>query len=432
MVSLIFEPKALLQMCFDICLVLLFFKPLMKETVLSRAIIGTICLLLTAPLYFSTGLTYFLRVLIRFLVYLIALNAAGIKDLRRTTYFAALVTVLFTACQNIFFSPKLFEIYRGTMHFSGKRLPDLIFCILIQWAVYIAAFYYIHKLLKLDKIDRFEPVEWMVLGFAILCEFYIKQALPAVNSTEGEHIEITVFSVILNVVVIAFLGSFVRYVHEKKALEEVRLQEAINEAYFRNLQLQKERDEEVRRLHHDMKNHLLAIEKLAGEGSERMGEYIGSLAEQLDPYESLVETGNELLNGILAEKQALARSKGIDLEIQADCSSLGFMSDTDLCTIFGNALDNAIEACEKVERQEDRSIRVKTEALAGQIIIAFTNTYLGSITMSNGLPETSKSDKKMHGIGLRSIRRTLEKYNGTLRLKPDADRFTLTVVIPLQ
>ena len=181
-----------------------------------------------------------------------------------------------------------------------------------------------------------------------------------------------------------------------------------------------------------MKNHLLAIEKLAGEGSERMGEYIGSLAEQLDPYESLVETGNELLNGILAEKQALAKTKKIDLEIQADCKELGFVKDTDLCTIFGNALDNAIEACEKVEKAEDRSIRVKTELLAGQMVIAFTNTYQGEVTLSNGMPLTSKKDKKNHGIGLRSIRRTLEKYNGTLRLKPDADRFTLTVVIPLQ
>ncbi len=66
------------------------------------------------------------------------------------------------------------------------------------------------------------------------------------------------------------------------------------------------------------------------------------------------------------------------------------------------------------------------------MIIAFTNTFSGNVTISNGLPVTSKADKKMHGIGLRSIRRTLEKYDGTLRLKPDENRFTLTVAIPVK
>ena len=428
-----FELKAILQFIFDVALVMVFFRPLARQAK-SRAHIATgiACLMLTAPLYFYIGIQYYLRVLLRFAVYWLALSVAGIRSFKRNAFFAALVTILFTACQNVFFAPKLVEIYRGTRVFTGSASLDFIICLILQWAVYALVFFYAGSLLKLDRMEHFEPAEWMVLLVSVTCEFYIKQALPSVSSTEGEHTELTVFSVILSLVVVAFLASFIRYIHEKKAADEMRLQEAINNAYFRNLQLQKERDEEVRRLHHDMKNHLLAIEKLAGEGSERMGEYIGSLAEQLDPYESLVETGNELLNGILAEKQALAKTKKIDLEIQADCKELGFVKDTDLCTIFGNALDNAIEACEKVEKAEDRSIRVKTELLAGQMVIAFTNTYQGEVTLSNGMPLTSKKDKKNHGIGLRSIRRTLEKYNGTLRLKPDADRFTLTVVIPLQ
>ncbi len=429
-----FELKAILQFAFDIAIVIFFFRPLARQAKSHTLYyIGMACLLLTAPLYFYTGFQYYTRVLLRFAVYWIALSVSGVRSLLRNVYFAALVTTLFTACQNVFFSPRLVGIYRGTQIFTGSRSLDFFICLLIQWAVYNLVFWYTASLLRLDRIDRFEPIEWTVLLLAVVCEFYIKQALPSVSSTEGEHTELTVFSVILSIVVVAFLASFLRYLHEKKAADEMRLQEAINQAYFRNLELQKERDEEVRRLHHDMKNHLLAIEKLSVENNrEKVGEYIGNLAAELDPYESLVETGNELLNGILAEKQALARSKGIDLEIQADCSALSFVKDTDLCTIFGNALDNAIEACEKIERPEDRSIRVKTELLAGQMIIAFTNTFSGNVTISNGLPVTSKADKKMHGIGLRSIRRTLEKYDGTLRLKPDENRFTLTVAIPVK
>ena len=429
--SFIFEFKAVLQYIFDIAIVVWFLKPVWEsEEDRRRLFAGAAVLLLTAPLYFLTNFVYYTRVLLRFAVYLAAMNVAGIKSFLRTVFFSGLLTLLFTASQNIFFSPRLFKIYRGTFVFTGVRAADLIICLAIQWVVYLLVFYYVGSMLKLDRLTRFEPIEWMVLFIALAVEFYIKQALPSVTDTEGEHIEITVFSIILSVVLVAFLGSFVRYLHEKRRAEEMRLQEVMNQAYFRNLELQKQRDEDIRRLHHDMKNHLLALENMAGTDKNRLTEYLGQLTAQLEPYESLVETGNELLNGILSEKLALARSKDIDLEIQADCSGLGFVSDTDLCTIFGNALDNAIEACEKVEPKEDRAIRVKSELIAGQFFITVTNSYAGTVEMNGGLPQTTKKDKAMHGIGIRSIKRALEKYSGTLTLHPGDRKFTFTVVIP--
>lgn len=430
-VSLIFEPKALLQFLFDTALVIWFLKPVwdgLQDR--RRLILGAVILLFNAPLYFLTNIAYISRVIIRFAVCLAAMNAAGVKNFLRTVYFSGLITLLLTACQNVFFSPRLFGIYRGTFVFTGFKAADLVICLAIQWLAYLIVFIYIRSTLKLDKLTHFEPFEWIVLLLALAVEFYIKQALPSVTDTEGEHIEITVFSIILSIVLVAFLGSFVRYLHEKRRSEEMRLQEVLNQAYFKNLELKKQRDEDIRRLHHDMKNHLLAMENMAGTDKNRLTEYLGQLSARLEPYETLVETGNELLNGILSEKLALARSKDIDLEIQADCSGLGFVSDTDLCTIFGNALDNAIEACENVEPKEDRAIRVKSEMLAGQFFITVTNSYAGTVEMNGGLPQTTKKDKAMHGIGIRSVKRALEKYSGTLSLHPGDGKFTFTVVIP--
>ena len=430
-VHFVFETKALLQLIFDIVLIAWFLRPAAEQIADRRRLfLGAFVLLFTAPLYFLTDIHYLIRVVLRIAVYFAALSLSGVRSLLRCLYLSVLVTVLFTASQNIFFSPKLFAIYRGTFPFTGVRTADLIICLAIQWAVYILAFWFTRRMIKLDKLDNFEPMEWLAAALALVLEFYIKQALPAVNNTEGEHTEITVFSVILNIIIVAFLGSFVRYLHEKRRAEEMRLQEVMNQAYFRNLELKKQRDEDVRRLHHDMKNHLLAIEKLASGQDGHVGEYIGELTAELEPYESLVETGNELLNGILSEKQALARSKDIDLEIQADCSGLSFISDTDLCTIFGNALDNAIEACEKVQPKEERVIRVKSETMANQVYITVTNSCEGTVDVSKGLPQTTKKDKNMHGIGIRSIRRALEKYNGVLKLRPGERKFTFTAIIP--
>ena len=430
-VHIILEFKAILQLVFDIALVIWFLKPVWESLGnRTRLLLGAVVLVLNAPLYILTNIAYVIRIALRFAVYLAAMNTAGIKNFLRTCYFSGLITLLFTASQNIFFSPGLFEIYRGSYIFTGVRALDLIICLAIQWLVYILIFTYIRNTLKLDKLASFEPFEWIVLLLALVIEFYIKQALPSVTGSEGENTVITVFSIILSIVLVAFLGSFVRYVHEKRRAEEMRLQEVMNQAYFRNLELQKQRDEDVRRLHHDMKNHLLALENMAGADKGRFSDYLGQLTSQLEPYENIVETGNELLNGILSEKLALARSKEIDMEIQADCSGLGFVSDTDLCTIFGNALDNAIEACEKVADPDDRAIRVKSELTAGQFFITVTNSCAGTVELNNGLPLTTKKDKSLHGIGIRSIRRAVEKYSGTLTLHPGDRKFTITVVIP--
>ena len=427
--GIVFEFKALLQLAFDIALVIWFFKPAAENIKPRwRLIIGAVLLLCTSPLYFVHNMNYALRVILRFAVYFIALSVAGVRSYIRNVYLSALVTILFTACQNIFFAPLLVDIYRGVRVFTGIHSVDLVFCIILQWVLYLLVFLYTRKMIKLDKLERFEPVEWMVAVLAVIIEYYIKQALPTVSGTEGRHVELSVLSGILNIVMVAFLGSFERYIHEKRRAEEMRIQELLNEAYFKNLELNRQRDEDIRRLHHDMKNHLLAIEKMAGTG--RVSEYIGDLAETLEPYEGLVESGNKLLNAILSEKQALARSKGIDLEIQADCSRLSAVKDMDLCTIFGNALDNAIEACEKVEPAEERVIRVKSEAITGYTFITFTNSCVGTVSIKYGMPQTTKKDSHMHGIGIRSIKRTLEKYGGDLRMKPEPGRFTLTVMIP--
>ena len=427
------ETKAVLQMIFDIVAVILLFRPLARQAKqLHRVIISSAALLLTAPLYLLTPIDQIYRILIRLAVYFISLTILDPRDHLRNAYLSALTTVTFTAAQNVFFSPLLVNFYRGTEFFTGVRSVDTAIGLLIQWAVYALFFFYIHKMIKIDKLHHIEAVEWMVLAFSFATAFYIKQALPTATSKEGEHIELTVFSVILNIAVIAFLGSFERYTHEKRRSEEMRLQEAMNQAYFKNLDLKKQRDEDVRRLHHDMKNHLLAIEKMSEGGSERVNEYIVSLIGELEPYEKIVETGNELLNGILSEKLATAKLKNISLEIQADCSRIGFVSDTDLCTIFGNALDNAIEACEKVEPAEDRVIRVKSEALAGQEFITVTNSCVGTVDVRGGIPLTTKKDKNLHGIGIRSMKRTLEKYNGDLHMKTENGRFTLTVIIPFE
>ena len=429
---MIFELRRHLQFIFDLAVAVYFFWPVIKNAKTWRKIVSLVFLVLCAPLYYAADISIWIRPVFRTIVYFISLWIAGTCSVKKRAYLSILLTTCLTAVQNVFFTPKLIDIYRAVYHFTGIKTLNFVLCIFVQWLLMAITIWAVRKGIAPEKMDDPNIFEIITLLFAIACEFYIKQALPAANEAGGDpRIEITVFSIILNVFVMAFVVAFERYISGKREQEELRLQDALNKAYMRNQENLKRRDEDVRRLHHDMKNHLLAIESLAGaENSGKISEYIQSLNSELHPYDDLVETGNDLLNSILSEKLAHAAANDTEMEIQADCRSISHVNDADLCTIFGNALDNAIEACKKVPDEDDRFISVRTEKLLGQVFIRITNSYSEDIDLKDGLPKTTKKDPRMHGIGLKSIQRTVEKYGGSMRLNAENNKFSMIIMIP--
>lgn len=128
-----------------------------------------------------------------------------------------------------------------------------------------------------------------------------------------------------------------------------------------------------------------------------------------------MHTGNDALDAILSEKGLACEQSGIAFRCMADGAAVGFMASTDIYSLFGNALDNAIEASRALERCEDRSISLTTRAVAGLLLVHVENRFAGSLSLgSDGLPLSSKGDDMHHGFGMRSMRLTAERYDGTL------------------
>ena len=131
-------------------------------------------------------------------------------------------------------------------------------------------------------------------------------------------------------------------------------------------------------------------------------------------YDAKIETGNRLLDVLLTEKSLYCEQNGISLSCMADGEKLSFLEDSDLYCLFGNVLDNALEAVKRLEQKERRVINLSVKARGGMLIIQEENYFDGTITFEDGLPMTTKADKNYHGFGMRSIRMIVHKYKGEL------------------
>lgn len=187
------------------------------------------------------------------------------------------------------------------------------------------------------------------------------------------------------------------------------------------------RDEErIRSIYHDMKNHLLVLQTRTDHPQEVM-QSIQTLQEQISDFESYIHTGNDFLDILLRDKAQIARQKQIDFSAVIQLEDVGFLTPLDISTIFGNALDNAIEASEKLP-QELRLITAKASRIRDMLVITVENSMLPGPAAGG---RTSKQDPFVHGFGLPNIRKAVEKYGGQCKAETSDGRFVLKIVIPI-
>lgn len=150
-------------------------------------------------------------------------------------------------------------------------------------------------------------------------------------------------------------------------------------------------------------------------------------------YDSQIKTGNEVLDIILSEKGLACQAKGINLTCMADCKKLDYMREGDLYALFGNILDNAMEAVMDIKEAEKRCISINAREVKNYVSISVKNYYNGSLRFSSiGLPITTKENTDYHGFGMLSIKMIVEKYEGAVSVDCDDDIFMLSIMLPIQ
>ena len=185
---------------------------------------------------------------------------------------------------------------------------------------------------------------------------------------------------------------------------------------------------------HDLKHQIRAMRYMS---KEEIDAYIDEVEDSIKIYESMVKSGNEVLDTILTEKSLYCKERGITVSCVADGSQMGFINTIDLYAILGNALDNAIEAVEKFKHQEKRQIDVMIYKQQQFLVINIVNPikeklqYDEMAAFDEELPQTTKSDRFHHGFGLMSIRYMVRKYDGYLSLSEEDGCFSLKILMSI-
>lgn len=160
--------------------------------------------------------------------------------------------------------------------------------------------------------------------------------------------------------------------------------------------------------------------------------FLDNVSDLISIYDAGVQTSNKALDVILTEKSMLCRSRGIGLTCTTDGSALAFMEEQDVYTLFGNALDNAIEATEAVREPERRLVDVSARTVGRMVIVQVRNFYEGELNFDgNGIPRSSKRGSGLHGYGMKSLRLVAERYGGSLTVSGEDGIFRLHVLLPL-
>lgn len=205
----------------------------------------------------------------------------------------------------------------------------------------------------------------------------------------------------------------------QQQIREMELKYAYYEDKFKD-------EERVRAIYHDLKNHLLILQTQQAYNAEAK-QMITSLQEQISAFEDYQHTGNEFLDIIIRDKTKRAKEKNIDFSSLIHLEEIDFIAPLDISTIFGNALDNALEASLKLPADE-RVVTVKANRFRDMLSIVIKNNCLAT---KEAELTTTKDDLFLHGFGLKNIRQSVEKYAGQLVIHQEKDSFILKIIIPI-
>lgn len=210
---------------------------------------------------------------------------------------------------------------------------------------------------------------------------------------------------------------------------DIKRMESLMEHQYKMIETKTQQDQLVMRMYHDIKNQLNSL--CNTNNNEIVVSHIKEINKQISEYEIIPHTSNQILNTLLHDKSLQANQLDIDIIMIINFTSGDFISSIDLCAIFGNILDNAIEAANKVTDTDKRKIELKVTDINGFLVIRSENYFEGTLIRNGDKLETTKENKQLHGIGMQSINFSVQKYGGEVVTEVKEDVFILKIIIPI-
>ncbi len=307
----------------------------------------------------------------------------------------------------------LFRIKSSTIIYNTIFSAWFLVCIFISLLLYYKKHFVIPKFF-LEQI----PTIFYILFF--IAFFVISLMLDKDKETFG-LLELYLAG---GFVIISFFGIsyiVVKYITVSSKQKESEIQLEMQAEHYQDLA---EKNRDIRRFRHDIKNNLLALDILLSDGKyDEAKKYIDSMNESVKETENRFSTGSYLADAILSHKADEIKNDKLDIEFSGTVPSER-ISNNDLCTILTNSIDNAARACKEVAPCK---INVTSDETEKGCTITVSNPVLKKVEIKNNSIKTSKKDAQNHGFGIENIKKVAEKYRGFVRLSCTDSEFTIKI-----
>ena len=279
-----------------------------------------------------------------------------------------------------------------------------------------------HEDLKVNNVF------FLLLSIAILLIDIILNSVVVYNSDNNYDKVNLIVAAIYNILCCVFAVSLqFGLLSNKKMHDELDVVNRLLTQEQEQYAISKENIDLINLKCHDLKHQI----RLIGQNDKVSSETIREIENAINIYDSVVKTDNEALDIILTEKSLICQKNNIRLTVMADGKQLSFMRIEDIYSLFGNAIDNAIDAVMKLDDLEKRFIRFKVVAKGKILSVHIENWFESELVFRDGLPLTTKDNDFYHGYGCKSMRVICERYNGDLVMRTENNMFMVDMLFPL-
>ncbi|CEP45514.1 two-component signal transduction sensor histidine kinase [[Clostridium] sordellii] len=283
------------------------------------------------------------------------------------------------------------------------------------------------KINKQECIYIYIPILANILSIVFIFTLILKDKIIS----DVESITILVVSSILLLSNFSLISVLCRIIKDNNLRTENKIiKEKIDIQYKYYLNL-KDSQLKTRELYHDMKNHMICIKNICKE-NYLANQYIENINTKLESCNYIFNTNNIILDVILHEKKSICDDNNIEFLVDINFSKCNFIELPDICSIFSNMLDNAIEACNKInDKNILKKIKLRGTLINSFFVIKCENTKINPVVLSNDRIITDKKDSFLHGLGIINIKSSLKKYNGNMEINSSTHKFEMIIYIPL-
>ena len=298
-------------------------------------------------------------------------------------------------------------------------------------------YFFVGKILNGLLFERKNLVnwQWIVIGCSLVFSTVAGKTLitlsrdfPGIQMQEQKLMLLCVSCIWLMCLIMYFIVQQMSKDNQTKLEYELMKEK---EKYSKeSMEIIKRSNEELREFKHDLKNYLLPLQEAMGTMPQsEMAKVWEKINQKIEDVQTLIQTGNSSVDSMINTKITLARSEKVDVK----CTILSKMEGIDnleFCSVFGNLMDNAIEAERKVI--EKKEIIIFVEEKMGYLRLEIQNKIEKSVLNENSSLNTTKKDTSSHGIGHKSVKRTMQKVGGALKYYETGDLFCAEAVFPIK